>query len=118
MQTVILHHYFEPIPLFLSVDFHYFILFLFFHFLAGIEHPCTIICRTKHWAIPYNLIQAVIIGYKLFANRLAELLVHKPGEGLVLSLLATFLSPLVMLWIYDLLRFMRSKLVINSRGDS
>ncbi|KNA24746.1 hypothetical protein SOVF_013120 [Spinacia oleracea] len=55
----------------------------------GVEHPCTIICRTPHWNatefFPWK---------RLYSNRFSQLMLHKPGEGLVLNLLASVLSPL------------------------
>ncbi|PRQ25129.1 putative flavin-containing monooxygenase [Rosa chinensis] len=55
----------------------------------GVEHPCTVLYKTEHWNVPAR----VPLEY-LYLNRFSELLVHKPGEGLLLSLLATILSPL------------------------
>ncbi|XP_059647396.1 probable flavin-containing monooxygenase 1 [Cornus florida] len=59
----------------------------------GVEHPCTVLYRTEHWHLPDFLPWGVPLPY-LYFNRFAELLVHKPGEGFLLSLLATILSPL------------------------
>ncbi|KAK7411661.1 hypothetical protein VNO78_03096 [Psophocarpus tetragonolobus] len=59
----------------------------------GIKHPCTIIQRTMHWCLPDFNMWGIIVGF-LYLNRLGEFFVHKPGEPLLLGLLATLLSPL------------------------
>ncbi|PHT41812.1 hypothetical protein CQW23_20666 [Capsicum baccatum] len=59
----------------------------------GVEHPCTVVIRTPHWNLPDFSPWGLNLGY-LYLNRFSELMVHKPGEGMLLSLLATTLSPL------------------------
>ncbi|CBI37802.3 hypothetical protein VitviT2T_003184 [Vitis vinifera] len=59
----------------------------------GALNPCRLLYRTEHWNIPDYYPWGVPLAY-LYFNRFAELLVHKPGEGFFLSLLATILSPL------------------------
>lgn len=64
----------------------------------GIERPCTVVTRTPHWNIPDYFPWGFPLAY-LYLNRFSELMVHKPGEGLLLSLLATTLSP--MRWAFS-----------------
>ncbi|KAF8723705.1 hypothetical protein HU200_021669 [Digitaria exilis] len=49
--------------------------------------------RSAHWMVDPKVARRVKF-FTLTSTRLAELMVHKPGEGFALSLLATILSPL------------------------
>lgn len=51
--------------------------------------------RTVHWALPDAYPWGVHYGY-IFATRFMELMVHKPGQGLLSTVLATLLTPLVI----------------------
>ncbi|KAL6217946.1 hypothetical protein ACLB2K_011163 [Fragaria x ananassa] len=59
----------------------------------GVKNPCTVLYKTEHWNVPDYLPWGVPLAY-IYFNRFAELLVHKPGEGFLLNLLATLLAPL------------------------
>ncbi|XP_057966346.1 probable flavin-containing monooxygenase 1 [Malania oleifera] len=80
----------------------------------GEERPCTMLYKTRHWNIPDYLPWGVPLAY-LYLNRFSELLIHKPNEGFIFSLLATVLSPVkwafskfvesYIKWKYPLVKF-------------
>ncbi|GJN28022.1 hypothetical protein PR202_gb16103 [Eleusine coracana subsp. coracana] len=59
----------------------------------GPMQPCTMVYRSTQWMVDAKLKWSDLLG-TLLTSRLAELMVHKPGEGFVLALLATMLAPL------------------------
>ncbi|KAF8702057.1 hypothetical protein HU200_033402 [Digitaria exilis] len=63
----------------------------------GTKHPCTLIYRSSHWMVDAKLIWGGISFGKLAMTRFAELMVHKPEQGFLLSLLATIFTPLRLL---------------------
>ncbi|KAH7302403.1 hypothetical protein KP509_23G070500 [Ceratopteris richardii] len=56
-------------------------------------HPCTMIFRSAHWMRPDNRTFSLIMSY-LYATRFSELMIPKPEQGLLLSIISTFLTPM------------------------
>ncbi|KAF7849501.1 hypothetical protein BT93_L0706 [Corymbia citriodora subsp. variegata] len=61
----------------------------------GSRYPCMLLFKTAHWKIPSSLTAFIFIHL----NRFMEFMVHKPGEGFFLWLLAVLLSPLGALFL-------------------
>ncbi|RLN12345.1 hypothetical protein C2845_PM09G13380 [Panicum miliaceum] len=57
------------------------------------RYPCTMVYRSGHWMVDPKVAWRVNF-FTFTSTRWTELMVDKPGEGFVLSLLATMLSPL------------------------
>ncbi|CAI0407746.1 unnamed protein product [Linum tenue] len=58
--------------------------------INGKGNPCRVLYRTERWSFPDWFPPLPC----LYLSRFSELLIHKPGEGILLSLLATILSPI------------------------
>ncbi|XP_047940358.1 probable flavin-containing monooxygenase 1 [Salvia hispanica] len=81
----------------------------------GPENPCTMIQRTVHWALPDAYPWGVHYGY-IFATRFMELMVHKPGQGLLSTVLATSLTPLRWAMSKFVESYVRWKLPLKKYG--
>lgn len=55
-------------------------------------HPCTVIFRTPHWMLPHHKPFGLPLSY-LYSTRLSELMIPKPDQGLLLSVISTLLTP-------------------------
>jgi dimethylaniline monooxygenase (N-oxide forming) len=69
------------------------------------------VVRTKHWIIPDFYAWGVHISL-LYLNRFAELLIHKPGEGILLWIVAALLAPLVIMHSDTIVRTFKFMLAV------
>ncbi|GFP98934.1 probable flavin-containing monooxygenase 1 [Phtheirospermum japonicum] len=81
----------------------------------GNDNPCMVIQRTVHWMLPDPQPWGVSFGFLCF-SRFSELCLHKPGEGLFSSVVATMLSPLRWAMSKFVESYVRWKLPLKKEG--
>ncbi|WOK94777.1 hypothetical protein Cni_G03482 [Canna indica] len=82
----------------------------------GVGLPCTMMLQTKRWFLDESFcMRFPLFGY-FYRNRFSELLVHKPGEGVMMSLLATFLAPLRWLFSKITERYFTRNMPLKKHG--
>lgn len=59
----------------------------------GSGHPCTMVVRRVHWTIPSYNVWGVPLSF-LYGTRFAQLLLGKPGESFLQSVILRLLAPL------------------------
>ncbi|CAL5006185.1 unnamed protein product [Urochloa decumbens] len=84
--------------------------------INGSKNPCTLIYRSNHWMVDAKLIWGGISFGKLAMTRLSELMVHKPGEGFFLSLLATIFTPLRLLMATLVEAYYKTQIPLQKHG--
>ncbi|XP_015169923.1 probable flavin-containing monooxygenase 1 [Solanum tuberosum] len=60
----------------------------------GPEIPCTLVQRTIPWALPSGCFWWGATLGNLYGSRFSELLVHKPGQNIIYSVVASLLAPM------------------------
>ncbi|XP_038901456.1 probable flavin-containing monooxygenase 1 [Benincasa hispida] len=81
----------------------------------GPKKPCTVLHRTKHWSIIDYYAWGIPLAF-LYMNRFSELLIHKPGEGFLLYLIALLLSPIRWLFSKIVETYLTKKLGLAKYG--
>ncbi|CAL5012540.1 unnamed protein product [Urochloa decumbens] len=84
--------------------------------INGSKNPCTLVYRSNHWMVDAKLIWGGISFGKLAMTRLSELMVHKPGEGFFLSLLATIFTPLRLLMATLVEAYYKTQIPLQKHG--
>ncbi|CAD5182048.1 unnamed protein product [Musa acuminata subsp. malaccensis] len=82
----------------------------------GVDLPCTMMLRTKRWMVYESAIERFPLYEYFYRSRFSELLLHKPGEGVLLSLLATFLAPLRWLFSKIAEMYFKWKMPLQKHG--
>ena len=60
----------------------------------GGGHPCTMIVRRAHWAIPTFNIWGIPLSY-LCGTRFSQFLIGNPGQSFLQSVILRLLAPMV-----------------------
>ncbi|XP_047323247.1 probable flavin-containing monooxygenase 1 [Impatiens glandulifera] len=82
----------------------------------GVDNACTMIQRTVYWMVPISHYQNTRATGFLLMSRFSELMVHKPGEHCLHSLLATLFSPLRWCTSKIIEKYLKHKLPLKKYG--